>query len=69
VKGAGEPQVAIRPLSGVTSEQARDARANAWAYVFRCWRQEQEGGPAIAAPDDARKDQDARTTSNYSRRQ
>ena len=22
---------------GVTSEQARDARARAWAFVFECW--------------------------------
>jgi hypothetical protein len=22
---------------GITPEQARDARARAWAYVFKCW--------------------------------
>jgi hypothetical protein len=25
----------VRP--DVTAEQARDARARAWAYVFQCW--------------------------------
>jgi hypothetical protein len=38
VKGAGETQVAIQPLPGVTTiEQARNARVGAWAYVFKCW--------------------------------
>jgi hypothetical protein len=42
VKGTGEPQVAIRPLSSMTSEQARDARARAWSFVFQCWQKKQK---------------------------
>ena len=28
---------------GVTSEQARDARARAWAFVFECWHAKKGG--------------------------
>jgi hypothetical protein len=42
VKDAGEPQVAIRLLSDMTSEQARDARARAWSFVFQCWQEKQK---------------------------
>jgi hypothetical protein len=45
--------ITIKPAPGITLEQARDARASAWGYVFQCFRRRegQEGGPAIAAPD------------------
>jgi hypothetical protein len=42
VKGATEPSVAIRPASGITLEQARDARARAWTYVFQCLQKRQK---------------------------
>ena len=41
----------IRSEPGATPEQARDARARAWAFVFQCWQEKQEGG-AATAPDD-----------------
>ena len=28
---------------GVTSEQARDVRARAWAFVFECWHTKKGG--------------------------
>jgi hypothetical protein len=37
-----EPQFAYAPVSGITPERARDARARAWAYVFERWREKQE---------------------------
>jgi hypothetical protein len=30
-------QVTAVSNSAITSEQARNARARAWAYVFQCW--------------------------------
>ncbi len=30
-------RIAPQPNVGTTTEQARDARARAWAYVFQCW--------------------------------
>jgi hypothetical protein len=32
---------AVTPLSGISPEQVRDARARAWAFVFRCWLEKQ----------------------------
>ncbi len=48
-------RIVYRPLPGATQQQARDARARAWAYIFECFhRHEGEGnGSTIAAPDDA----------------
>jgi hypothetical protein len=37
VKGVGQAQIVVRPLPGTTPEQARDARARAWTYVFQTW--------------------------------
>jgi hypothetical protein len=33
--------IAVKPLSDISQEQARDARAQAWAFVFRCWQERQ----------------------------
>ena len=43
------------PSTDSPSEQVRDARAHAWAYVFECFhhREGQEGGHATA-PEDAK---------------
>jgi hypothetical protein len=52
-----DPQhITAKPLRGITTEQACDARARAWAYVFDCFnhRNEQEGGPAAAPKDDVK---------------
>ena len=55
MKSTGGPQGTIRPLSGITPEQARHTRARAWAYVLDCFncRVSQEGGPPTA-PDSAK---------------
>jgi hypothetical protein len=31
------PRIVICSTPGITTEQARDARARVWAYVFQCW--------------------------------
>jgi hypothetical protein len=49
--------IGVKSLSGITPEQACNARARAWAYVFDCFhrREGREGGPAKTAPEDAMK--------------
>jgi hypothetical protein len=56
--------ITVKPTSGVSSDQARDARARAWSYVFECFaRHTKKRGRFLdkSGPDDARKDQDAGT--------
>jgi hypothetical protein len=56
--------ITVKPTSGVSSDQARDARARAWSYVFECFdRHTKNRGRLLdkSGPDDARKDQDAGT--------
>ena len=50
---SGVRQVVSDAHSGISPEQARDARARAWAYAFQCFhrRNEQEGGPYTALDD------------------
>ena len=42
------------PLPDITSEQARNTRAQVWAFVFECFyrRSGKEGGP-VNRPNDA----------------
>jgi len=35
----GARDIAVKPLPGIPPEQARDARARAWAFAFRCWQE------------------------------
>jgi hypothetical protein len=63
-------EVTLKPAPGITPEQARDARALAWSYVFQCFhrREGQEGSPSLAALDDAMKGSKSdRATSKSSR--
>jgi hypothetical protein len=56
------PRTVHCPLSTLSPEQARDARARAWAYVFVCFnRRNGKEAAHPGSPDDARKDKDART--------
>jgi hypothetical protein len=50
------PRTALRPSPGTTLEEARDARACVWAFVFQCWQEKEKGGPTTAP--DARKEID-----------
>jgi hypothetical protein len=59
------PRIVLRPNPSITTEQVRDARARAWAYVFRCWQEKQKAVEPAPEPDsrnDVRKGQDAHTT-------
>jgi hypothetical protein len=40
-----------RPDSSISAEQARDARARAWAFVFECWQEKQMVAERAPAPD------------------
>jgi hypothetical protein len=50
-----EPEIGYSQLPGISPQQARDARARVWVYVFECFnrRNGKQGGPATA-PDDAK---------------
>ena len=45
------PDIAVKPLLGISPEEAHDVRARAWAFVFQCWQDKQKGGPATAPAD------------------
>ncbi len=47
------PRIVLRPNPNVTPEQARDARARAWAFVFECfYRHEKEAVSGRGSEDD-----------------
>ena len=52
--------IGVKPLPGITSEQARDARARALAFAFRCWEEK----TAKQAPNSG----DNKTLANEKRR-
>jgi len=35
----------------VTAELARDTRARAWAFVFRCWQEKRKAAEPASKPD------------------
>jgi hypothetical protein len=35
--------ISVKPLSGISPEQARDARARAWIFVFDSWNAKNGG--------------------------
>ena len=44
----------VKPNPGITPEQARDARARAWAFVFKCfYHHEKEDVSGRGGEDDA----------------
>jgi hypothetical protein len=47
--------IIVKPLSGISPEQARDARARAWSYVFECFdRHTKKKAAPASGPDDAK---------------
>ena len=47
-------RIVVKPNPGITPEQARDARARAWAFVFECfYRHEKEAVSGRGGEDDA----------------
>ena len=47
VKTVSSARLTYHPHPLLTQEEARDARARAWAFVFTCWRAKREDGTAI----------------------
>lgn len=60
----GARYIAVKPLSGVLPEQARDTRVRAWAFVFQCWQEKQKA--TRPAPEPSGRD-NARKESNHAR--
>jgi hypothetical protein len=60
VKGVADSSIVIQFASGITPEQARDARARAWSFIFECWQKKQKAAPA-SRPDDAEGSKNDRT--------
>ena len=60
----GDADIIASP-GNVCSQQARDVRARAWAFVFESWRAKQEAA-CPGGPDDAEDLENDRTASeNY----
>jgi hypothetical protein len=61
-----EPKIDHRQLPGISPQQAHDARARMWAYVFECFnrRNGKEGGPPTAR-DDAKEIKNVRAEEKY----
>jgi hypothetical protein len=51
--------ITVKPSREIPREQARDARARAWAFVFDCYAKKEAA--RRGGPDDVRKDQNAHT--------
>ena len=47
---ASRADTTLKPDAGLTSEQARDVRARAWAFVFQCWQEKQMTTEPVAEP-------------------
>jgi hypothetical protein len=57
----------VTPLSGISPEWARDARARAWAFVFQCWQEKQMATEPAAEPDSCNDTAIVRNTEEVSR--
>jgi hypothetical protein len=48
-------RIVSKPISSITPEQTREARARAWRFVFDCWEQKKaaskDGGESEAKHD------------------
>ena len=62
-------RVAHRPPPGISREQARDARARAWTYVFDVWNSKKATRPAPepSGRDDAKESKHGVATANVTR--
>jgi hypothetical protein len=46
-------------------DQARDTRARALAFVFKCWQEKRMGCPTTSGPDEAKEITSVRATKKY----
>jgi len=56
VKINDAPVLGVKPTAGITPEQARDARARAWRFVFDRWEQKKAAGEDGGYEEHARKE-------------
>jgi len=47
----GSARAVHRPHPGISPEQARDARARAWRFVFQCWQESQMAAKRAPTPN------------------
>jgi hypothetical protein len=47
----GSARAVHRPHPGISPEQARDARARAWHFVFQCWQESQMAAKRAPTPN------------------
>ena len=59
-------RVGSGPHPSITPEQARDIRARAWSFAFRCWQEKKEATGAVG-PDNAKEIKSVRATHHYTR--
>ncbi len=50
------PRMVLRPNPSITTEQVRDARSRAWAFVFRCYESRETLAAKPAPEPDSRDD-------------
>jgi hypothetical protein len=43
--------ITVKPLPGIPPDESRNARARAWAFIFRCWQEKQEAVGPTPEPD------------------
>ena len=54
--------ITVKPLSGITPEQAHAARARGWLYIFECWQENQKAdkpGPEPVGHDGTKVKEDS----------
>jgi hypothetical protein len=59
-------RISYTPCGDISPEQARDARARAWAFVFQCWQKKQKAAPA-SRPDTRKEEPNASGKASISR--
>ena len=52
-RASDTPPIMPRSHPGLTLEQARDARARAWAFAFDCYRKKEAATSPVSRPNDA----------------
>jgi hypothetical protein len=48
---ATKTEIVLKPAAGITLEQARNACARAWTFVFQCWQGKQKADGSAPEPD------------------
>jgi hypothetical protein len=57
------PNIALKAISVMSADDAREARARAWSFAFQCLREKKATRPG--GPDDAKGSKHDRATEKY----